>query len=300
MNSEYHNPVLLNKCIEGLSVKRDGVYVDATFGGGGHSRRIIELIENGRLYAFDQDKDAWLNAIDDNRFVLIGENFRHIKKALHDKGVEKVDGLLADLGVSSHQFDTAERGFSTRFDSELDMRMSKSASINASGVLNTYKENKLKKIFFEYGELRNAMQISRTIVEERKKKNIKTVNELKKVLKTFAMPGKENQFFAKVFQALRIEVNDELNALKDLLNQSADIIRSRGRLVVISYHSLEDRLVKNFMRGGNFEGEAEKDLYGNKSTPFLPLHSKPLVPSTKEISSNPRSRSAKLRIAEKK
>ncbi|MFI5219128.1 MAG: 16S rRNA (cytosine(1402)-N(4))-methyltransferase RsmH [Bacteroidia bacterium] len=300
MNSEYHNPVLLNKCIEGLSVKKDGVYVDATFGGGGHSKKIIEILINGRLYAFDQDEDAWENTIDDDRFVLIKENFSHLKKALNDNGVEKVDGLLADLGVSSHQFDTAERGFSTRFDSELDMRMNRSVQITASDVLNTYQENELKKIFFEYGELRNALRISKAIVTARKKKKIKTVNELKNELKAFAMQGKENQFYAKVFQALRIEVNDELNALKELLMQSTRVIRSKGRLVVISYHSLEDRLVKNFMRSGNFEGGAEKDLYGNRSTPFLPLNNKPWVPSALEIGSNPRARSAKLRIAEKK
>lgn len=299
MVSDYHNPVLLKECIEGLNVKSDGVYADVTFGGGGHAREILKHLINGKLYAFDQDEDAVKNTFADKRFKLIRQNFRHLKKSLHENGVEKIDGLLADFGVSSYQFDTKVRGFSTRFDGPLDMRMDKNLQVTAAKILNEYKENQLKKIFKEYGELKNSSQIVREIVNERKRKKVNSVNELKDIIKKKSKPGKENQFYAKVFQALRIEVNDELNVLKELLIQSAEIIKSGGRLVLISYHSLEDRLVKNFIKSGKFEGEAEKDFYGNKITPFNAINKKPVEPSKEEISNNPRARSAKLRIAEK-
>jgi 16S rRNA (cytosine1402-N4)-methyltransferase len=299
MPNEFHDPVLLKECLDGLQIKKDGVYVDATFGGGGHSKAILKFLSDGQVYAFDQDEDAGKNKIMDERFVLIQQNFRHIKKALKELDVEKVDGLLADLGVSSYQFDTAERGFSTRFDAELDMRMSRETEMTAADVLNEFEKEELKKIFKGYGELESASAIANSIVVKRNKKKIQRVSELKEALKGFAKRGKENQFFAQVFQALRIEVNDELNALKELLEQSSEIIKRGGKLVVISYHSLEDRLVKNFIRSGKFEGEAEKDFYGNTITPFKPVNKKPIQAGEKEIKKNPRARSAKLRIAEK-
>jgi|SRR6185436_3250171 len=299
MQNEFHKAVLLKESVDGLKIKKDGIYVDATFGGGGHSKEILKRLAEGQVFAFEQDEDAWRNKINDGRFILIKQNFRNIKKALKEVEVEKADGLLADLGVSSHQFDTSERGFSTRFDAVLDMRMSREMDVTAAEILNEYEREDLKKVFKEYGELENAGAIAKVITVKREKKKIQQVSELREMLKSFVKHGKENQFFAKVFQALRIEVNDELNALKDLLMQCSDIIKKEGRLVVISYHSLEDRLVKNFIRSGKFEGEAEKDFYGNRITPFKQLNKKIIQPTEKEIKSNPRARSAKLRIAEK-
>lgn len=299
MRTDYHTPVLLKDCIEGLRIKPDGVYVDVTYGGGGHSREILKHITNGYVYAFDQDEDSVNVESNVKRLVLIKENFRQVKEALEKKAINKIDGLLADLGVSSHQFDTAARGFSTRFDAKLDMRMSRQLAMSAADVLNEYGEEELKNIFRNYGELKNASRVAQVIINERSKNAIKTVNELKELLKNLAKRGKENQFYAQVFQAIRIEVNDELNSLKEMLNQCTKIIKTGGRLVVISYHSLEDRLVKNFIRSGKFEGEIEKDLFGNTIAPFKAINKKPIEPSAEEIKNNPRSRSAKLRIAEK-
>jgi len=299
IKSEYHNPVLLKECIEGLKIKPDGVYVDVTFGGGGHSREIIKYLTTGRLFGFDQDQDAHENSIADERFVLVKENFRELQEALRRNGVEKIDGLLADLGVSSHQFDTAERGFSIRFEAELDMRMDQHTKRTAADVLNNYSEQDLRKVFKEYGEIENSAQLARQIFAARKVKKINTINELKAAVGHCVKRGKENQYFAQLFQALRIEVNDELNALKELLEQSASVLNSGGRLVVMAYHSLEDRLVKNFIRDGKFEGDAEKDFYGNRIVPYKTINKKPIEPSETEIQNNNRARSAKLRIAEK-
>lgn len=294
----YHTPVLLNSCIEALHIRPNGIYVDATFGGGGHSREIFKHLTTGKLFGFDVDEDAVKNAIDDKRFTLIRKNFSELKSSLLAHNVTQIDGLLADLGVSSHQFDSAERGFSTRFDSALDMRMGKQNGTTASEILGTYSEENMKKIFREYGELRNANQVVKKIVANRN--SIRTMNDLKNAIANCAECGKENQFYAKVFQALRIEVNDELSALKKLLIRSQEVLKTGARMAVISYHSLEDRLVKDFFRSGNFEGELEKDIYGNVNAPFKPINKKPIVPSEKEIEQNSRARSAKLRIAEKK
>jgi 16S rRNA (cytosine1402-N4)-methyltransferase len=299
MQNEFHNSVLLKECVEGLQIKNDGVYVDATFGGGGHSKEILRKLVSGKIYAFDQDEAAWKNSINDERFILVKQNFRNVKRVMKELDVKNVDGLIADLGVSSHQFDTAERGFSTRFDAKLDMRMSREIQMTAADVLNEYKPDEIKKIFKEYGELKNASAITKSIVVKRIRKKIQNVSELKETLNGLVKKGKENQFFAQVFQALRIEVNDELNALRELLMQSAGIIKEGGRLVVVSYHSLEDRLVKKFIRSGNFEGEIEKDFYGNNITPFKSVNKKPIQPDEKEIKYNPRARSAKLRVAER-
>jgi 16S rRNA (cytosine1402-N4)-methyltransferase len=292
----YHTPVLLTECIDALKIKKDGVYVDATFGGGGHSREILKQLSTGKLFALDCDEDAAKNKIDDKRFVFIARNFRELKRSLLEHNVTEIDGLLADLGVSSHQFDSPERGFSIRFDSQLNMRMNNKNERTAAEIIKTYSEENLKKIFREYGELRNASQIARKIFTNRNK--IYTTNDLKNVLADCATKGKENQFYAKVFQALRIEVNDELNALKDLLMQSKTLLKKGGRIAIISYHSLEDRIVKNFFRYGKFETETETDIYGNRKTPFVLLTKKPIVPSKDEIQKNPRARSAKLRVAE--
>lgn len=295
--SVYHTPVLLKDCIDALKITPNGIYVDVTFGGGGHSREILKHISKGKLFGFDCDADAVDNLIKDKKFTLITRNFRELKEALLEKKVHKVDGLLADLGVSSHQFDSAERGFSTRFDAELDMRMNKKNGRPAAEIIRTYSEADLKRIFWEYGELRNAAQITRKIMANRN--NIRSVSDLKNAIASCADRGKENQFYAKVFQALRIEVNDELNALKDLLMQSKDVLKPGGRMAVISYHSLEDRLVKNFFRSGKFEGDAEKDIYGNVQAPFVALNRKPIEPGEEEIQVNNRARSAKLRVAER-
>lgn len=297
---EYHNPVLLKECIDGLNIRPDGIYVDVTFGGGGHSREILKHLTTGKLYAFDQDEDAQKNKIDDPRFVLIKQNFRYLKNFLKMYNALPIDGLLADLGVSSHQFDEAERGFSTRFEAKLDMRMDRNTKQTAADVLNTYAEEDLKRIFRLYGELDNAGYLASIIFHNRKDKQIETVNDLKSMITKCVKRGKENQYYAQVFQALRIEVNKELEVLEELLMQSLEILKPGGRLVVISYHSLEDRLVKNFTRTGKFEGEIEKDFYGNQLTPFRQITRKPIMPDEKEITENSRARSAKLRIAEKK
>ena len=297
MNEVYHTPVLLKDCIEALHIRPEGTYVDATFGGGGHSLEILKQISIGKLFGFDCDEDAVKNSLKDKRFTLIPKNFRNLKTALLEQNVTEIDGLLADLGVSSHQFDAAARGFSIRFDSELDMRMNKEAKMSAQEIIRTYSEENLRKIFWEHGELNNARQVVKKIAAKRN--NIRTVNDLKNTISNCAERGKENQFYAKVFQALRIEVNDELNALKDLLIQSAEVLKEGGRIAVISYHSLEDRIVKNFFRSGKFEGEAEKDIYGNVKVLFKMINRKPIVPSEAEIQQNSRARSAKLRIAER-
>ena len=296
----YHNPVLLKECIEGLNINPAGIYVDVTFGGGGHSREILKHLTTGKLYAFDQDEDAVKNSIGDDRFVLIKQNFRYLKNFLKMYDALPIDGLLADLGVSSHQFDEAERGFSIRFDAKLDMRMDQNAKQTAAEVLNTYSEEDLKRIFRLYGEVENAGYLASIIFHNRKDKQIETVNDLKTMIVKCVKRGRENQYYAQVFQALRIEVNKELDVLQDLLMQSLEVLKPGGRLVVISYHSLEDRLVKNIMRSGKFEGDVEKDFYGNPLTPFKQITKKPIVPSEKENEENSRARSAKLRIAEKK
>lgn len=297
---EYHNPVLLKECIEGLNINPAGIYVDVTFGGGGHSREILKHLTTGKLYAFDQDDDAVKNKIDDERFVLIKQNFRYLKNFLKMYNALPIDGLLADLGVSSHQFDEAERGFSTRFNAKLDMRMDQNGKQTAADVLNTYSEEELKRIFKLYGEVDNAGYLASIIFHNRKEKHIDTVNDLKVMITKCVKKGRENQYYAQVFQALRIEVNKELDVLEELLTQSLEVLKPGGRLVVISYHSLEDRLVKNIMRSGKFEGEVEKDFYGNQLTPFKQITRKPIVPSAEENEINSRARSAKLRIAEKK
>lgn len=299
--SEYHLPVLLSESVNELITNPSGTYVDVTFGGGGHSRQILsQLNEDGRLLAFDQDSDALANAIDDPRFTLIHENFKFLKSYLRLNGVRRIDGLLADLGVSSHQFDEAGRGFSTRFDAELDLRMDQRQPVSAKDIVNTASETELRDIFRKYGELPNAAKLAHCIVSARTVKPIVTTFDLKNVLEGQIPRNQENKFFAMIFQALRIEVNDELEALQQMLSQSVEILSEGGRLVVISYHSLEDRLVKNLMKTGNFEGEVKKDFYGNKISPLEPVTRKPIVPSDEEQEKNSRSRSAKLRIAEKK
>jgi 16S rRNA (cytosine1402-N4)-methyltransferase len=297
---EYHNPVLLNETVDGLNIKHDGVYVDVTFGGGGHSKEILKRLgPNGRLFGFDQDEDALVNAFTDERFTLIHENFRYIKRFLRFHGVKSVDGILADLGVSSHQFDVPERGFSTRFDADLDMRMSRKNDLDAYKVINEYDEANLKRVFLDYGELKVAPALARTIIKAREKKTINTTDELKLILSKFLPEQFKNKILAQIYQAIRIEVNQEMDVLKEFLEQSLDILKPEGRLSVISYHSLEDRLVKRFMKNGMFEGEPERDFFGNFSVPFK-LVGKLIVPDEAEIKSNNRARSAKLRIAEKK
>ena len=298
---DYHVPVLLKDCIDalGVSEKPNGVYVDVTFGGGGHSEEILKYLKKGKLYAFDCDEDAALNRIKDKRFKLIQKNFSELKTALLKEKITGIDGLLADLGVSSHQFDSAERGFSIRFDTELDMRMNKSSEgVTASDILRSYSENDLRRVFSEYGELHNALHIAKVIVKNRLHRNI-TVNEFKNMIAICVDKRKENQFYAKVFQALRIEANNELSNLKELLLQSKDVLKAGGKMAVISYHSLEDRLVKNFFRSGKFEGDIEKDMYGNSLSPFKVITRQPIVPGENEIEHNNRARSAKLRVAER-
>lgn len=297
---EYHNPVLLHPTVDGLNIKPDGVYVDVTFGGGGHSREILKRLgPNGKLYAFDQDEDALANALQDERFTLINENFRFIKRFLRFYGVKGVDGILADLGVSSHQFDVPERGFSTRFDAELDMRMSQKNDLNAYRVVNEYDDANLRRVFFDYGELKIAPALARTIIEAREYHPIKTTEELKDVLAKYLPEKIRNKVLAQIYQAIRIEVNQEMDVLKEFLEQSLEILNPEGRLSVISYHSLEDRLVKRFMKNGLFEGEPERDFFGNYSVPFKIIE-KLIVPDNAEIKINNRARSAKLRVAEKK
>ncbi len=295
----YHIPVMLNQCIEGLAIDPNGTYVDLTFGGGGHSREILKHLDKGRLYGFDQDKNARANVPDDPRFTFVQANFRDLKRYLRLYKVEEVDGILADLGVSSHQIDVPERGFSTRFDGELDMRMDASAQLSAKTVLNEYTEGELHKIFGIYGEVKNAKTLAQVIVAERVNRPLNTIAELKEILSRFAPRGREFKYFAQVFQAIRIAVNDEMGALEEMLVQAAELLKKDGRLVVMSYHSLEDRLVKNFIAKGKFQGEVEKDFYGNLIRPLEPVLRKAVQADAEEVARNNRARSAKLRIAKK-
>lgn len=298
--TDYHNPVMLQECIEGLNIKPDGVYVDVTFGGGGHSREILKhLGPKGRLLAFDQDADAQKNLPKDDRLTFIDQNFRYLKNNCRLQGAIPADGILADLGVSSHQFDQPERGFSIRFDADLDMRMDQAGALTAKQVVNTYSEDQLHRIFGIYGEIKNAKTLAQTLVTMRLNNPIDTVDELKKAISKLIPKGKENKYLAQVFQALRIEVNQELEALKQFLEQTVDVLKTQGRLVVMSYHSLEDRLVKNFIAKGKFQGEVEKDFFGNQIKPLESITRKALVASDEEIKLNNRARSAKLRIAVK-
>lgn len=301
MSNAYHTPVLLQACIDNLNIKPNGVYVDLTFGGGGHSAQILKhLDENGRLFAFDQDNDAARNALNDKRFTLIPQNFRYLKNYLRVYGVLKVDGILGDLGVSSHQFDEAERGFSIRFDAELDMRMNRSGNLTAKKIVNTYEPAQLLKMFREYAEVQNAGKLVNLICDARLQHEIVSTADLKEAIKPCTPKFEEHKFLAKVFQALRIEVNQEIEALKECLTQCVEVLETGGRLVVISYHSLEDRLVKNIIKTGNVEGHEEKDIiYGTSTKRFKALSSKPILPAEEEIKMNTRARSAKLRVGVK-
>jgi 16S rRNA (cytosine1402-N4)-methyltransferase len=296
---EYHRPVLLVETVDGLNIHSNGIYVDVTFGGGGHSREILERLgENGRLIAFDQDRDALRNTIDDSRFLLINENFRYLKHFLRSHSIKEVDGILGDFGVSSHQFNEAERGFSTRFSADLDMRMNQNATFSAYDVINKYPEEKIKNVLFQYGELRAAAGMARLIVEVRQQSPIISSEELKKALGRFLPTHRENKVLAQIYQAIRIEVNQELEALKEFLIQTEEVLKAKGRLSLLSYHSLEDRLVKRFMRNGLFEGEPEKDVFGKVVVPFKRI-GKFEIPTKEEVKQNNRARSAKLRVAEK-
>ena len=299
--SNYHEPVLLQACIDGLNLTPGGIYIDVTFGGGGHSREILAQLSDGRLFGFDQDADARANAaaLNDSRLTFVASNFRNLKRYLRLYKVEQVDGILADLGISSHQIDTPERGFSTRFDADLDMRMNQQGDRTARQVVNEYSEADLHRILGMYGEVTNAKTLAAAIVSARSNRPLKTVNDLKAVLQRYAPRGKENKYSAQVFQALRIEVNEELQALEEFLEQVPDVLKPGGRLVVLAYHSLEDRLVKNFINKGKFQGEVEKDLYGNEIKPLRSVTRKPIEATPDEVARNPRARSAKLRIAEK-
>ncbi len=297
----YHTPVLADTSVDGLNILPNGIYVDVTFGGGGHSKKILEKLgKKGKLYGFDQDEDAEKNALNDSRFIFVRSNFRYLSNFMTWHGVENIDGLLADLGVSSHHFDDETRGFSFRFDSQLDMRMNKRAGKSAAEILNTFSEEALADIFYHYGELKNARAIARAIIKSREAQPIHTTADFLELLKPFFGREKEKKYLAQAFQALRIEVNGEMDALKEMLSQALDLLKPGGRLVVITYHSLEDRLVKNFFKTGNFEGILEKDFYGNPITPFHLVNNKVIVPEQDELEKNPRARSAKLRIAEKK
>lgn len=296
----YHNPVLLNECIQGLDIKENGIYIDATFGGGGHAAEIAKRLKNGTLIAFDQDKDALNNVNQENgNTKIIHANFRYMRRYLKEQGVTKVDGILADLGVSSHQIDTPGRGFSTRFNAALDMRMDANASVTAAEIVNTYPVARLQKMFSAYGEITNAGTLARTIGEARQHNKINTTSDLIIAMERCVPKQGANKYLAQVFQSLRIEVNQEIDALKDLLRESNEVLNEGGRLVIISYHSLEDRLVKNYMRYGNFEGIPNKDIYGRDICPFKMLTKKPIEPTGEEIENNSRARSAKLRVAEK-
>ena len=297
----YHIPVLLMPSVDGMNIRPDGIYADMTFGGGGHSREILSRLgDGGRLLSFDQDEDAERNIVDNPHFTFVRSNFRYLKNFLRYHGIEQVDGILADLGVSSHHFDDSERGFSFRGDGPLDMRMNKRAGITAADVVNNYSEERLADIFYLYGELKNSRKIASVLAKARAIQPINTIGEFLEVIKPLFGREREKKELAKVFQALRIEVNHEMKALKEMLCAAAEVLRPGGRLVVITYHSLEDRLVKNMMKTGNVEGKMEKDFYGNVETPFRLVNNKVIVPSDEEIAENPRSRSAKLRIAEKK
>lgn len=297
---EYHNPVMLQECMEGLNIKPDGLYIDVTFGGGGHSREILKhLSVNGRLLAFDQDADAQHNLPKDDRLTFIDQNFRYLKNNCRLQGAIPADGILADLGVSSHQFDQPERGFSIRFDADLDMRMDQAGALTAKEVVNTYTEDQLHRIFGIYGEIKNAKTLANALVINRLNSPIVTVDDLKRAIVKLIPKGKENKYLAQVFQALRIEVNQELEALKEFLEQTVDVLKPGGRLVVMSYHSLEDRLVKNFIARGKFQGEVEKDFFGNQIKPLESVTRKAVNASDEEIKLNNRARSAKLRIAVK-
>ncbi len=295
----FHVPVLLKECMDGLQIRKGGTYVDATFGGGGHSMEILSLLEEGKLFSLDQDQEAWMNKIEDGRWTLVRANFRDIISAMKREGVEKVDGILADLGISSRQIDEGERGFSIRLDGPLDMRMNRDTNLTAEVVVNEYDEKELSGLLREYGEIINAGKVTGMILKARKESRIDTTGKLAALMKRIAPRGKENQFMAQVFQAIRIEVNDELGALEDLLTGAEKLIRKGGRLVIISYHSLEDRMVKSYMKKGNTEGRDVKDLFGNKIVPFEEITRKPLVPGEAEIMKNNRARSARLRIGEK-
>lgn len=295
----YHNPVMLSECLDGLAINPEGTYVDVTFGGGGHSRAILERLTTGRLIAFDQDADALVNSIDDPRFTLINQNFRFLTNFLRFYKAFPADGIIADLGISSYQIDQPDRGFSIRFDAELDLRMDRKSALTAREVINRYAPEKLTEILKQYGELPNAWRIAMKICDARESSQINTTGELKELLMPFAERGRENKFFARIFQALRIEVNAELEALKEMLTQTTKSLKPGGRLVVMSYHSLEDRLVKNFVKTGNFEGIENKDFFGKLHAPFKPVSRKAIVASDSEIESNNRARSAKLRIAER-
>ena len=295
----YHRPVLLKESINGLAIKPDGIYVDVTFGGGGHSAEILKQLSNGKLVAFDQDNDAMNNKFDDERFIFVNSNFIFLKNFLMFYKVMPVDGILADLGISSYQIDEPSRGFSTRFDGALDMRMNKNIDLDAGKVINNYSEKELKNIFSKYGEIRNSGKLASALINKRKEKKITTTEDLKNAIRSCIIKKNENKYFAQVFQAIRIEVNDELGALKKFLKETVNVLKPGGRLVVISYHSLEDRLVKNFMKSGNFEGDIKKDFYGNPQFDFKLINKKPIIPAEAEIKVNKRARSAKLRIAEK-
>lgn len=301
VKQSYHVPVLLEESINGLNLKKGGVYVDVTFGGGGHSKEILRRMDgSGRLYSFDQDEDAERNIVHDDRFTFVRSNFRYLKNFLRYYGVDEVDGILADLGVSSHHFDDSERGFSFRFDGKLDMRMNKRAGTTAADIVNSYDEERLADILYLYGELKNSRKLASVIVRRRNVKPFDTVGDFLETVKPLYGKEREKKEMAKVFQALRIEVNHEMDALKEMLRSATQILRPGGRLAVITYHSLEDRMVKNIIRTGNVEGRMEQDFFGNTIAPYRAINNKVIVPDDNEIETNPRSRSAKLRIAEKK
>jgi len=297
---EYHNPVLLDECIEGLNIKPTGIYVDVTFGGGGHSKLILKHLDGGKLYAFDQDDNAHKNTLEGDSFKLINANFRHLKNFLRMEGIRKIDGLLADLGVSSHQFDVAERGFSIRFDGELDMRMNTNTPLSARNVVNEYGQEELANVLFKYGELRNSRAIAREIISAREVEEIITTGQLIEVVVNMVPEKKKNQFLARIFQAIRIEVNDEIKALEEMLLDAVDMLNEGGRLVVLSYHSLEDRMVKNLLKKGKIEGDLEKDFFGNPIKDLKEITRKAIVATEQQITENTRARSARLRVAEKK
>ena len=300
MERDYHVPVLLNESIGGLEIKANGDYVDVTFGGGGHSREIFSRLKTGRLFAFDQDEDAAVNVIDSERFFFIRHNFKYIRNFLRYYGLEQVDGILADLGVSSHDFAVAERGFSFRFDGDLDMRMNRDSSQTAADLVNSYSEEQLRNMFREYGEIENAGRLAKQLVSARNAKPVQTIGQFREAIAPCTPKFQESKYLAKVFQALRIETNKEMDVLHEFLEQSIGLLRPGGRLVVITYHSLEDRMVKNFIKSGDFSGKQEQDFFGNVDSPLVAINRKVIVPSEEEIEQNPRARSAKLRIAEKK